>query len=185
MIDPVNPFPPPRRAAGADTEAVIALFRAFLAEIALDPVAPPLAGYVRRAVDDELSRLDEHYLAHPRQGFWVVDAVEGTAASVSPLAGTVGLQRVDGKTAELRRMIVARNHRRKGLGHALLGHVERFARAQGYDTLMLETSSLQPAAIALYRRAGYTLESTATNTTESAKAVAGIERLHFSRSLGR
>ena len=171
----------PRPATAADADGVIALFREFMAEIALDPAAPPVAGYVRRAVDEELSRLRACYLAHPRRGFWVID--DPTAAGA--LVGSVGVQEVDVATAELRRMMVRSDCRRAGLGRRLLVHAERFARTAGCDRLVLATSSLQPAAISLYRRSGYTLESRTTERQGSARAVAGVERLRFARSLGK
>ncbi|MBF4162434.1 GNAT family N-acetyltransferase [Nocardioides acrostichi] len=58
--------------------------------------------------------------------------------------------------AEVKRMYVVPAAQRRGLGRAMLAHLERTARLAGYDGLVLETGTLQPEAIALYASAGYT-----------------------------
>jgi len=57
--------------------------------------------------------------------------------------------------AELKRMFVAKPHRGSGLSRRLLVALEDAARAEGVTTMLLETGTLQHAAIALYTRAGY------------------------------
>ncbi|QLQ16985.1 MAG: GNAT family N-acetyltransferase [Micropruina sp.] len=59
-------------------------------------------------------------------------------------------------TAEIKRMYVTDDQRRRGLGRAMLFHVEDDAAAHGLARVVLETGSKQPAAIALYRALGYT-----------------------------
>jgi putative acetyltransferase len=58
-------------------------------------------------------------------------------------------------TAEIKRMFVRRNHRGRGIARAVLEALEATARHSGYATLVLETGTRQPEALALYRRAGY------------------------------
>ncbi|SDW81615.1 choline dehydrogenase [Pseudomonas syringae] len=57
--------------------------------------------------------------------------------------------------AELKRMFVADNARRRGVGVRLLKRLEQLARDNGARTLLLETGVSQPEAISLYRRAGF------------------------------
>jgi GNAT superfamily N-acetyltransferase len=57
--------------------------------------------------------------------------------------------------AEVKRMYVARAHRRRGLARQVLAALERDARAAGTRTLVLETGLRQPEAIALYEASGY------------------------------
>ncbi|UQX88828.1 GNAT family N-acetyltransferase [Jatrophihabitans telluris] len=57
--------------------------------------------------------------------------------------------------AEIKRMFVADAARGRGLARSLLTALETEARAQGVHWLLLETGFKQPAAIALYRAAGY------------------------------
>ncbi|RLM06695.1 choline dehydrogenase [Gibbsiella quercinecans] len=62
---------------------------------------------------------------------------------------------VDDGEVELKRMFVANNARRRGVGMRLLNSLEQLARRNGARTLLLETGVNQPEAISLYRRAGF------------------------------
>jgi ribosomal protein S18 acetylase RimI-like enzyme len=52
-------------------------------------------------------------------------------------------------------MGVHRNARRQGLGLRLIGQAEAWARARGFAWIDLEVLSVNQAAIALYRQAGF------------------------------
>lgn len=58
-------------------------------------------------------------------------------------------------TAEIKRMYVARNARRKGIAQKLLSALEDAARKFGYKRIILETGTRQPEAIGLYQKASY------------------------------
>jgi len=58
-------------------------------------------------------------------------------------------------TAELKRIWTDAQHRRQGLGRAVVAELERRARDRGYVRLYLTTGPRQPEAVALYRAAGY------------------------------
>jgi len=47
-------------------------------------------------------------------------------------------------------------HRGRGIGAAIVGQIERLARAEGIGRLVLETGDRHPAAWAVYERAGFT-----------------------------
>jgi len=57
--------------------------------------------------------------------------------------------------AEVKRMYVAAAYRRRGLARLVLGELERTAREAGVATLVLETGTAQPEALALYADSGY------------------------------
>jgi putative acetyltransferase len=65
------------------------------------------------------------------------------------------LRELDGVTAEVRRMYVRCEHRRKRVGYAVLWHLAMEARRLGYETLRLETGNKQAAAVALYEAFGF------------------------------
>ncbi len=69
--------------------------------------------------------------------------------------GCGGFRRHDERSAELKRMYVVPERRGQGLARALLGELERRARAAGYERLVLESGTAQPEALALYRSSGY------------------------------
>jgi len=56
---------------------------------------------------------------------------------------------------EVKRMFTAPSHRGKGLGAAIVAHVEQLAREEGCSRLVLETGSNFDAAIHVYTRAGF------------------------------
>ncbi len=60
-----------------------------------------------------------------------------------------------GRTAEIKRMYVVPTHQRRGLARRMLAHLERTAAQAGVESLVLETGSAQPEAIALYESSGY------------------------------
>lgn len=59
-------------------------------------------------------------------------------------------------TAELKRMYVAPEARRRGVGRALVAALEAWARELGYAAVVLETGDRQPEAVRLYEACGFT-----------------------------
>jgi GNAT superfamily N-acetyltransferase len=59
-------------------------------------------------------------------------------------------------TAEVKRMFVTASHRGRGLARLVLDHLERTARDEGAEAMVLETGTAQPEAMALYESSGYT-----------------------------
>ncbi len=82
-------------------------------------------------------------------GFFLV-AWQGDRAG-----GCGGILRFDDLTAELRRMFVAPDARRRGIGQMLVARLEATARELGYERIRLETGVRQPDAQGLYERAGF------------------------------
>jgi GNAT superfamily N-acetyltransferase len=66
-----------------------------------------------------------------------------------------GLRRLDPETAEIKRMYVRPEHRRRGHARGLLAALERKAEELGYARVRLDTGPLQPEAAALYASADY------------------------------
>lgn len=69
--------------------------------------------------------------------------------------GCGAIRLLDSTTAEVKRMYVAPDRRGGGIGRAVLERLEETARGLGVKRLVLETGIHQAAAIALYRRAGF------------------------------
>lgn len=82
-------------------------------------------------------------------GAFVVGRVEG-----EPF-GCVGLRRHDDERVEVKRLFVRRPFRGRGLSRRLIEVSEREARRLGYPTIILETGTEQPEAMALYESSGY------------------------------
>jgi len=58
---------------------------------------------------------------------------------------------------EVKRMYTVPEQRGKGIAFKVLEELESWAHELGYDRLILETGKRQPAAIALYLKAGYVI----------------------------
>ncbi len=91
---------------------------------------------------------DAEHLSGPTGAFVV--ARRGTV-----VVGCGGVQRVDGDTAEIKRMWVLADERGHGLGRRLLGHLEGVAGSLGYRRVVLDTNESLSEAITMYARAGY------------------------------
>jgi GNAT superfamily N-acetyltransferase len=63
----------------------------------------------------------------------------------------------ESNTAEIKRMFVHPDHRKKGIASQVLTTLELWAAEIKYLYTVLETGKKQPEAIALYQKAGYTI----------------------------
>jgi GNAT superfamily N-acetyltransferase len=70
-------------------------------------------------------------------------------------AGLGGVRYLDAEAAEVKSMFVARSHRGRGIGRAILSELERIARDHGCRRARLDTSDYLTGAVTLYRAAGY------------------------------
>ena len=132
-----------------DYEAVRDLFRNGLMDFAGENEGE-FSRYVQQSLDDDLQDIAGQYLDSQNNHFWVAEA-EGR------IVGMVGVQRRGEEEAELRRMSVAADFRRQGIGVGLLETAQEFCRERGYKRLRLTTVSQMTAAIAMYRKFGFRL----------------------------
>lgn len=93
-------------------------------------------------------RLDADEVA-PGRGAFLVAREDGVAVACG------AIRRLDATTAEIKRMYTRPAARGRGLARDLLAALEGVAAELGAHRVVLETGPRQPAAIALYRRAGY------------------------------
>jgi RimJ/RimL family protein N-acetyltransferase len=96
----------------------------------------------------DLLRFDAHYSA-PRGAFWIVR--DDTARVV----GSVGVDRIDDRTAELHRLYVDASLRGRGIGQRLVETVIDWARAQGLARVVLWSDTRFENSHRLYRRLGF------------------------------
>jgi GNAT superfamily N-acetyltransferase len=83
------------------------------------------------------------------QGTFVVARSDGRAI------GCGAMRKLDGTTAEVKRMYVEPEVRGHGVARRILDHLEDSAREMGVHRLVLETGIYQAEAIGLYRRTGF------------------------------
>jgi GNAT superfamily N-acetyltransferase len=69
--------------------------------------------------------------------------------------GCGALRPLERGVAEVKRMFVEKEARRRGIAREILGQLEAIATHFGYRAMRLETGILQPEAMGLYESAGY------------------------------
>jgi GNAT superfamily N-acetyltransferase len=132
--------------------------------------------YVARSLTEEMDRVAAYY-AERGGSFWV-------ALREAKIVGMFGLEAATTDAMELRRMYVDPSARRSGIARSMLQFAEAECRRLGRRKLELSTSELQPAALELYRRAGYRLLNEAVAEQASNKTLGGgIRRYCFEKIL--
>ena len=110
-----------------------------------------------RQLDDELRQrygeLQDLYAPHNRLDR-IDTALLGVAEGQAVACGC--FKRLDAQRAEVKRMFVHTQWRRRGYSEQLLRAIEAWARELGVQQLLLETGRRQPEAIALYHKLGFT-----------------------------
>lgn len=101
-----------------------------------------------RAAEQATNAIDGSFPLHDDIRYLVVIVDDETVACG-------GLQTIDTSAVEIKRMYVAPDHRGDGFGRLMLAVLEERAAADGFTVARLETGSYLPAALGLYRKAGY------------------------------
>jgi len=83
-----------------------------------------------------------------------IDTVVLAYADQQP-AGCGCFKKAGNDTVELKRMYVEMDWRGKGIGALILEELERWASELGYQSIILETGTIQPDAIRLYKKHGF------------------------------
>jgi putative acetyltransferase len=76
---------------------------------------------------------------------WLEDVAVGCGA----------IRELDATTAEIQRMYVHRDYRRRQVARTILRHLESEAKRLGYTRVLLETGDRQAPAMALYEASGF------------------------------
>lgn len=101
--------------------------------------------------DQELEALPGHYA--PPAGALLI--ARDTGQSNAAAAGCVALRRIDGDTAEMKRMYVRERYRGTGLGRKLALAIIAEAKQRKHARIVLDTLPKLTTAIALYRDLGF------------------------------
>lgn len=119
------------------------------------------------AENDTALDLDDIATVYMKPGnhFWVAEN------EVGKVVGMVGVQHHEASTAEIRRLRVASDHRRRGIGSALVEAALKFCQENQYIKITLDTFMEREPAINLFRKFRFRHEST--------RRAAGKELLYF------
>jgi len=123
--------------------------------VEVEPFDSPAALELRRELDAELTHRyggdsEPGVKPTPETVLAFLIAREGDL-----LCGCGALMELGDGAAEIKRMYVRPDHRRRGLSRRILEGLEREALRRGIDRIRLETGERQPEAMGLYRGAGY------------------------------
>jgi ribosomal protein S18 acetylase RimI-like enzyme len=86
------------------------------------------------------------YMASPENHFWVAESRD------HQIVGCLGVQHHDKGVAEIRRLRVLRNFRRRGIGSMLLETALRFCQLKGDVKITLDTVMDRAAALSLFEK---------------------------------
>ncbi|XP_048208707.1 probable N-acetyltransferase CML1 [Perognathus longimembris pacificus] len=113
----------------------------------------PWKTHVAKCLHTDMADISKHYLSTPGSCFWVAECggqVVGMVAAQPLKDPPLGK-----KQLVLFRLTVAIEHRGEGIAKALVRSLLQFARDQGYNEVVLETSVVQQGALALYQHMGF------------------------------
>lgn len=125
----------------ADFTVAADLFREYAASLDFD------LGF--QNFDAELQQLDRQYGRPDGALILVWESKTGIAV------GCVGVRKLEGHIAELKRMYIRDAHRGKGIGKELINKALQLSAEMGYTRMRLDTLGTMKAAIALYWQAGF------------------------------
>jgi GNAT superfamily N-acetyltransferase len=95
----------------------------------------------------DLRRIPEVYQADGG-GFWLLRVGDR-------VVGTVAIRRLPGDIAEVKRLVVLREHRGRGYGDVLFRHALDHARGAGFSRVRLDTIRDTGPALRLYAKHGF------------------------------
>lgn len=94
----------------------------------------------------DIGDIDRAYVKPPGNHFWVAEAADGQ------VVGMIGVQAHEEGCGEIRRLRVRSDHRRKGIGSALVEAALRFCQEKHYLKIQLDTFVDRAAAIRLFEK---------------------------------
>ncbi|XP_016432082.1 probable N-acetyltransferase CML3 [Sinocyclocheilus rhinocerous] len=142
-------------------------------------------GYLRRKLEAEMADIQANFSDKQANGFWVVEMEVNGKSKVSGLLAVVksdgwDADAEDTPSLEVFELVVSFNQRRKGLGTQLVERAVEFCKEQGLSRVIVEISSLQTAAISLFRKLGFIVTSVNSNT-HSNHLVSKLARINVIR----
>ncbi|NP_001188318.1 camello-like 3-like [Mus musculus] len=109
--------------------------------------------HVMNCLHTDMADITRTYLSSHSSCFWVAESRGQTVGMVA--ARPVKDPLLQKKQLQLLHLSVSLQHRREGLGKAMVRTVLQFAQMQGFSEVVLSTSMLQYAALALYQGMGF------------------------------
>jgi ribosomal protein S18 acetylase RimI-like enzyme len=96
----------------------------------------------------DIDDIEWAYTKPPGNHFWVAE----TTTAPPEVVGMIGVQAHEAECGEIRRLRVRSDHRRKGIGSALVEAALRFCQEKGYLKIQLDTFVDREAAVRLFEK---------------------------------
>ncbi|XP_052028553.1 N-acetyltransferase family 8 member 7 [Apodemus sylvaticus] len=109
--------------------------------------------YVTMCLHTDMADITRTYLSSRSSCFWIAESRGQMVGIVAALPVKDPL--LQKKQLQLCHLSVSSEHRREGIGKAMVRTVLQFAQKQGFSEVVLTTSMLQYAALALYQGMGF------------------------------
>ncbi|KAF4614801.1 hypothetical protein D9613_003493 [Agrocybe pediades] len=111
----------------------------------------------------EVTETDDESELRGKNGFWVAECVgmngeREVVGCVGMNANSPGATQIGSTTSELRRMVVSKDYRRRGIAQRLIKAVVEHAKERGVEQIYLTTSSYQDAAVKMYLKLGWAVK---------------------------
>lgn len=113
----------------------------------------------------DIDNIEDVYMRRPGSHFWVA------VASSGEVVGMLGVQHHEQGVGEIRRLRVAKEHRRKGIGRTLLETALQFCQQLGDVKVTLDTVMEKSLAVSIFERFHF--------RHHSSKTVGDKELLYF------
>jgi GNAT superfamily N-acetyltransferase len=154
----------------SEVPTIPATIRDFRAEDQAACAALYQDGLIGGKIADNDTGLDiydiEHtYMKPAGNHFWVAESCD------RQVVGMVGVQHYDEGVGEIRRLRVRQDHRRRGIGYALVEAALRFCQEQNYLKVTLDTFMEREPALRLFEKFHFRLYTT--------KELGGKELVYF------
>jgi ribosomal protein S18 acetylase RimI-like enzyme len=116
----------------------------------------------------DIDDIEQAYMCSPDNHFWVAETLGPKGREI---VGMIGVQHHDEGNGEIRRLRVAQEHRRRGIGSQLVEAALKFCEQKGYLKITLDTFVEREAAIKLFEKFRFRHSRT--------KSVAGKDLMYF------
>ncbi|XP_007243139.4 N-acetyltransferase family 8 member 3 [Astyanax mexicanus] len=155
--------------------------------------------YLSRKLDMEMADIQGSFLDNPVNNFWVAEAEIDGQIKVAGLLAVVGMKcglmndmndgwnggavdvaSLEGSAGEVFKLVVSFPLRRKGIGTQLTEKAVEFCKEQGLSRLVIETTSAQVAAIALFRKLGF-IQTSSHSSTHANRWISKLARINVLR----
>lgn len=102
----------------------------------------------------DIDHIDSAYMKSPGSHFWVAESDKGE------ILGMIGVQQHVPEEGEIRRLRVRLDHRRRGIGSALLERAIQFCKERQHLKIKLDTFMDREPALKLFEKFGFKLSRT-------------------------